>query len=412
LKIMPNVDSPGHDAIVAPGDIVGEKYEVLRVLGSGGMGIVVAARHVQLGRMVAIKLLRRDMFARERSRARFEREGRVLATLVSEHVAKVHDIGTLETGEPFIVMELLEGETLGHRLRRIERLTVNDAVTIALHACEALAEAHAAGVVHRDLKPDNIFICKRLDDTEIVKLIDFGISKAGEEEASITMGSELIGTPAYTAPEQLDAPGTVDARADVWSLGAVLYESLSGRRPFEAPRVMQLVSAILKAEPTRIDELAPGLPDGLGDVIHACLAKDPAKRIPSVRELARRLAPFAREDTASLQRIESIERNRTSTPSIRPPAAVRRARASADPSGDTAGAPTPQGGADTSGPSPSSRRAAPSAAKNWTQTVARTSRRRVLTYGLGALVAPGLAVGACVRWGGGRTAAPDARDAN
>src|SRR5262249_35561590 len=212
-------------APVQPGEVVGGKYRVERVLGAGGMGGVVAARHLQLGKVVAIKILRGGALILGANRSRFEREGRVLAALTSEHIAKVHDVGRLATGEPFLVMDLLEGETLGDRLRREGRIPAQDLVTFVLQACEGLAEAHAVGVIHRDLKPDNLFICRRVDDTESIKVLDFGISKAGEGPVNITLAG-LVGTPAYMAPEQLDAPSTVDARADVWSIGALLYEGL------------------------------------------------------------------------------------------------------------------------------------------------------------------------------------------
>jgi urea transport system substrate-binding protein len=295
---------------VRPGDVIAEKYLVIRVLASGGMGVVVAARHRQLHRVVAIKFLREGMSAREGVVARFEREGRLIAGLTGEHVARVFDFGRLASGEPFIVMELLEGETVGDRLRRVGSLPPAEAVSFALQACDGLAEAHAAGIIHRDLKPQNLFICRRLDDTESIKIIDFGISKAREAPMTLTQEADVIGTPAYMAPEQFESPGSVDERADVWSLGALLYEALSGRLPFVADGVLQIVSAVIKTEPKNLAEL--GVAPELAAVVHKCLAKDPDDRFTTVLDLARALTPHTMADgsAARLERIEKVGRLR------------------------------------------------------------------------------------------------------
>jgi urea transport system substrate-binding protein len=296
---------------VRPGDLVAGKYDVLRVLASGGMGVIVAARHVQLRRVVAIKFLREGMSNREGVVARFEREARIIAGLTGEHIARVFDFGRLPSGEPFIVMELLDGETLGDRLRHVGKLPVTDAVSFVLQACDGLAEAHAAGIIHRDLKPDNLFISRRLDGTEIIKVIDFGISKAGEGVATITHATEMIGTPAYMAPEQFEAPAHVDERADVWSLGALLYESLSGRRAFGGEGVLGVVSEVVKSEPKPLSEAVPEIPPELSAIVHRCLAKDAAERFESVLELARALTPYAEGDgSARLDRMERVSRAR------------------------------------------------------------------------------------------------------
>ncbi len=298
---------------VRPGDVIAEKYMVVRVLASGGMGVVVAARHRQLHRVVAIKFLRAGMSARDGVVARFEREGRLIAGLTGEHIARVFDFGRLESGEPFIVMELLDGETLGDRMRRLGKIPAQEAVTFMLQACDGLAEAHAAGIIHRDLKPDNLFVCKRIDETEAIKIIDFGISKAREGSATITQATDMIGTPAYMAPEQFEAPGSVDERADVWSLGAVLYEALSGRRAFEAEGVLQVVSEVVRSEPKPIAQENPEIAPGLAAVVHQCLSKDMRARFATVLELARALTPFAPAEGAAarLDRIEKVSRNRS-----------------------------------------------------------------------------------------------------
>ena len=296
---------------VRPGDVVAEKYLVIRVLAAGGMGVVVAARHRQLHRVVAIKFLREGMSAREGVVARFEREGRVIAGLTGEHVAKVFDFGRLASGEPFIVMELLEGETLGDRMRRLGRLPVVDAVDFVLQACDGLAEAHAAGIIHRDLKPQNLFIARRLDETESIKLIDFGISKARESIATLTHDSDVIGTPAYMAPEQFEAPGSVDERADVWSLGAVLYEALCGKLPFPGDGVLQIVSSVLKTNAKSLADYGLDVPSELAAIVHRCLAKDQADRFAGVLDLARALAPFgSAEPIARVGRMERLAKLR------------------------------------------------------------------------------------------------------
>jgi urea transport system substrate-binding protein len=297
---------------VRPGDVIAEKYMVIRVLASGGMGVVVAARHRQLHRVVAIKFLRAGMSARDGVVARFERAGRLIAGLTGEHIARVFDFGRLESGEPFIVMELLEGETLGDRMRRVGKLPVAEAVTFILQSCDGLAEAHAAGIIHRDLKPDNLFVCKRLDGTESIKIIDFGISKAREGASTITQATDMIGTPAYMAPEQFEAPASVDERADVWSLGAVLYEALSGRRAFAANGVLQAVSEVVRSEPKPVADANPEIPPELAAVVHRCISKDMTARFASVLELARALTPYvaAEGSAARLDRIEKVSRSR------------------------------------------------------------------------------------------------------
>ena len=302
---------------IRPGDVIAEKYLVIRVLASGGMGVVVAARHRQLHRVVAIKFLREGMSAREGVVARFEREGRVIAGLTGEHIAKVYDFGRLPSGEPFIVMELLEGETLADRMRRLGKMPAAEAVSFVMQACDGLAEAHAAGIIHRDLKPQNLFICKRLDDTESIKLIDFGISKARESVTTLTHDSDVIGTPAYMAPEQFEAPGNVDERADVWSLGALLYEALSGSLPFAGDGVLQIVSSVLKADAKPLAEYGIAIDPDLAAVVGRCLSKDRDARFASIVELARALAPHAPGDPASrLERIERLARYRPSSPAL------------------------------------------------------------------------------------------------
>jgi urea transport system substrate-binding protein len=334
--------------------VLGGKYEITRILGAGAMGVVVEAKHLQLGKLVAIKVVRSAALVVGANRERFEREGRILAALSSEHVARVHDVGRLASGEPFLVMDLLQGETLGARLAATGTLDPALLVGFVLQACEALAEAHAAGIIHRDLKPDNLFLCVHKDGRETVKLLDFGISKAGEGPA--LTNAAPIGTPAYMAPEQLDAPALVDGRADVWGLGAILYEGLTGAVPFAGRGILEVAGAILGSEPRRVDDLRPGLPAGLGAVVHRCLAKEPVERYASVVALAEALAPYASNVHAAM--LDRIVRMASLRPS---PDLV--AHLSSPPSD----------------PGRVLRRTMP----NWTQTVPSASRRRFLRYSLG-----------------------------
>ena len=371
---------------VRPGDVIAEKYLVIRVLASGGMGVVVAARHRQLHRVVAIKFLREGMSSKEGVVARFEREGRVIASLQGEHVAKVFDFGRLASGEPFIVMELLEGETLGDRMKRVARMPALEVVSFVLQACDGLAEAHAAGVIHRDLKPQNLFICKKLDDTESIKLIDFGISKARESATTLTHDADVIGTPAYMAPEQFEAPMGVDGRADVWSLGAVLYEALSGQLPFAGNGVLQVVSAVVKTDPKPLAEMSLGIAPELCAIVHKCLAKDPNERYATILELARALTPFAAGDgTLRLSRMERMARPRPPSSGELPleqtgEAKIIDRQASIETSIETSVA-----SVQAARPPPS--------ARSMGTSPSLVTRRRVLGFGLAAGASAGVALG-------------------
>jgi urea transport system substrate-binding protein len=386
---------------VSPGDVIAQKYLVVRVLAAGGMGVVVEARHRQLQRAVAIKFLRNGVSSRDGMLARFEREARLIAGLKSEHVAKVFDIGRLDSGEPYIVMELLKGETLGDRMYRDGKLATGLAVSYVLEACDGLAEAHAAGIIHRDLKPDNLFICKLLDETESLKIIDFGISKAREASATITNATDVVGTPAYMAPEQLETPGSVDERADVWSLGVLLYEAVSGRRPFVGSSMLQMVSAVVQSEPTPIRDHAPEISVELAEIIHHCLKKNVNERFNSVADLARALSPFAATDSSvRLQRIEKVTKLRT-TPTLdefpRPEGvrldSIPRSRREHDSVADTGALPMP-----TSGP--------PSVSRTWAPTPPVAARRSVLKTGLA--IGTGVSVAAAFGLWGRRRGFPTA----
>ncbi len=278
---------------VEPGQVLAGKFRVERVVGRGGMGVVIEATNLQLDQKVALKLLAsgaEDPVAVER----FSNEARAAARLRSEHVARVYDVGKDTLHGPFIVMELLEGKTLADTIQQ-GRVALHRAVEYVIDACEGLAEAHARGIVHRDVKPANLFLVTGADGRPSIKLLDFGIatmrSKDRERDAKSSHGS--TGTPAYLAPEQLRAAQPVDHRADVWALGCVLYELLVGERPFRATRFTELVTKILEEPPHPLPpELE--LPEALTAVIERCLQKDREKRFTSTGELALALLPFAR----------------------------------------------------------------------------------------------------------------------
>jgi eukaryotic-like serine/threonine-protein kinase len=268
-----------------PGTVVAGKYRVEGTLGEGGMGIVVAATHLALEQHVAIKFLLPEAARNKVAVERFLREARVSAMVRSDYVARVHDVGTLEDGIPYIVMDHLEGSDLGKLIGRSGALPVPETSEIALQACEALAEVHAAGIVHRDLKPSNLFVTRRADGSPAVKLLDFGISKLtlGSHDSSpdpgLTATTTIMGSPSYMSPEQLKSTKEVDPRTDVWSLGAVLFEALSGKQAFAGDSVPQVCAMIASEKPASLLQLRPGLPADLVRAIEGCLEKDPDKRI-------------------------------------------------------------------------------------------------------------------------------------
>jgi serine/threonine-protein kinase len=281
-------------APVQPGDVLAGKYRVERVLGEGGMGVVVAARHVALDQIVALKFLLPEIVTNQEALGRFMREARNAVRLKSEHVAKVTDVGTLENGAPYIVMEYLEGTDLAGVLERQRVLPLPTAVDFILQACDAIAEAHALGIVHRDLKPQNLFVTRRHDNTSLVKVLDFGISKsaAGAADFAATKTQAVMGSPAYMSPEQMRSAKNADARSDVWALGIILYQLVLGRVPWDAETFTELAIKVA------MDPLPPfpnpgPLAPGLEEVLRRCLEKDPNRRYPDVYALALALAPFA-----------------------------------------------------------------------------------------------------------------------
>jgi serine/threonine protein kinase len=282
---------------IEPGVLLAGKYRVEAEIGSGGMGIVVSARHVAMGHRLAIKILRiqedeRDLHG---AVARFVREARAAARIQSDHVVRVTDVAALPDGTPYMVMEYLEGEDLRQLLARRGELDVEEAVGHILQACEGLAEAHAAGVIHRDLKPSNLFLSRRAGGQVVLKILDFGISKVAPRpgEAGITTTGALMGSPLYMAPEQMRSTKKVDERADIWSLGLILYELLAGSPPFEGETIPEVCVAVMSAPPLPISEFRTDVPKDLQAILLKCLAKDPKDRYRTMGELARALHTFA-----------------------------------------------------------------------------------------------------------------------
>jgi serine/threonine-protein kinase len=281
---------------VRAGQVVDDKYRVDGVLGAGGMGIVVSATHLALDEQVALKFMTLDEGRGDvTSRARFLREAKAARRLTSAHVARVFDVGQLPTGEPYIVMELLKGDDLARHLRTQGRLTAADTVRFMLQVCDAIKEAHALGIVHRDLKPQNLFLAERAGGTRVIKVLDFGIAKSLEStdsDASLTTSQNVVGSPIYMSPEQLRASKHVDKRTDIWSLGVIMFELLSGKVPFVGDSVLELGMRIMTVPAPSLTELRAEVPSGLADIVQRCLEKDPEKRFPDIDALASALRPF------------------------------------------------------------------------------------------------------------------------
>jgi serine/threonine-protein kinase len=278
--------------------VLAGKYRIERLIGSGGTGVVAQATHLKLERQVALKLLRSEVSDSPETVARFAREARAAARLKGEHVTRILDVGELDDGTPYLVMEFLEGSDFRAYLAESGRLGITDAVGYVLQACEAVAEAHAAGIVHRDLKPGNLFLTHTPDSAPLVKVLDFGISKAvtgeqSEEAVSLTSSATGMGTPLYMSPEQMRNAREVDARTDLWALGAILYEFVAGRPPFVARSLPELCVMLMQQDPVPVRLLRPEVPEGLARVIERCLRKNRTDRYGDVAELARAVAPHA-----------------------------------------------------------------------------------------------------------------------
>jgi serine/threonine protein kinase len=298
---------------VQPGEVIAGKYRVDRVVGAGGMGVVVAATHLQLHHLVAIKLLAPRFATYELAMPRFLQEARAAARIQNEHVVRVFDVGVLPDGPPYIAMEYLDGVDLDRLIDRRGPLPLQEAIECLLQACEGIAEAHAVGVVHRDLKPGNLVRCEHPGAPPLVKVVDFGVSKLRDAQLPslvVTGPSEIVGSPLYASPEQLDASRDVDERADIWALGAVGYAMLAGRPPFAAESFSELCVKVAQARPASLGSLRDDVPEVLADVIERCLRKDRRERYRTIAQLATALAPFASQRAlVSVDRIACASRH-------------------------------------------------------------------------------------------------------
>ncbi|MBS2026885.1 MAG: serine/threonine protein kinase [Deltaproteobacteria bacterium] len=264
------------------GAIVSGTYKVVRRLGEGGMGRVYEAEHLRLPKRAAVKVLHPDWATVGEAFERFQREAVISSSIGSRHIVQVHDLGQLDDGSPYMLMEYLQGEDLATVLERRKRLPPGEVLALMEQACAGVHAAHQKGVIHRDLKPANLFVAQQEDGERVVKVLDFGLSKVRGARRSSLTGAQVLGTPAYMSPEQIRTSAEVDSRTDVYALGATLFELLTGALPFDDPNVSVLMDMILEQPPRRARELVPALADAIDELMVRALAKDPAERFQDV----------------------------------------------------------------------------------------------------------------------------------
>ncbi|HVW25285.1 MAG TPA: serine/threonine-protein kinase [Polyangiaceae bacterium] len=295
LELVPELsDSSGcSDVPVAPGDVVGGRYVVDGMLAAGGMGVVCLATHVELEQRVAVKFLRESYAKNDSLVQRFLNEARAAAVLKSENVVRVIDVGQLDGGRPYLVMEHLEGEDLEALVMREGPFDVDRAVRYALEVCSALAEAHACGIVHRDIKPENLFLATAGTGRQTVKVVDFGLAKRIDTTPVVVTGpQDSMGSPCYMSPEQITTPHEVDARTDIWSLGVVMYRLLTLTMPFDGSTVLEVYARVLNAQPRPLRRVRPDLDRGIEAIVERCLQKEPSRRYQTIGELTAALSAY------------------------------------------------------------------------------------------------------------------------
>src|SRR5215471_7405444 len=299
-------------AQVGQDKVFNQKYLIERELGVGGYGVVVCARHLELDERVAIKFLLPGLLTHE-AVARFRLEARAAHRVKNEHVVRIIDVSTTEGGIPYIVMEYLEGIDLERMLQQNPKrqLPIPDAIEFVLQACEAVAESHSLEIVHRDLKPSNLFCIRAADGLPMIKVLDYGISKLGSTtiETEISGGTRILGSPQYMSPEQFESSTDVDHRTDIWSIGIMLYELITGAVPFSDREIFRLRERIRGDVPRQMADFRGDMPAGLQPVVLRCLEKDRNKRYPNLAELAKALFPFApqRARTSIARIVRTVE---------------------------------------------------------------------------------------------------------
>jgi serine/threonine protein kinase len=316
---------PQRPNVLPAGTVLDGTYRLTRLLGLGGMGAVYEANHTGAGKRVAVKVMHRGLMAYPELLARFRREAKVTSELAHPHVVSVFGIGTAPAGEPYLVMEFLEGEDLQTRLERVGPLPMATVVQIVNQAASALTEAHAAGVVHRDLKPDNVFLVRVAGDAVFAKVVDFGLSKVLKMSATkLTVARAVFGTPEFMAPEQAEGrQDAIDHRSDQWSLACLAWFSLTACLPFSGADVSATINQVISAVPTPPGPGAPPLPPEVEKVLRKAMSKRRSDRFPTIRAFAR-----AFEAAASGRVLEGLPKRMTPTP---PPAILGAVPAPARP---------------------------------------------------------------------------------
>ena len=278
----------GRDDEALVGTVLQDSYRLTRLIGAGGMGAVYEGLQLRLNKRVAVKLMVRDLAANQEALARFRREAEVTSHLGHPHIVHVFDFGAAPSGEPYLVMEYLEGEDLDHRIRREGRISLDSTVHVIKQVASALAATHAKGVVHRDLKPANVFVMDIEGETDFIKVVDFGISKVKAATTKLTGASVVMGTPNYMSPEQARGQiEDIDHRTDQWSLACIAYEMLTGRGPFVGENAVSLLYQVIHQEPPPLALRAPGLPEGVQRVLSRALSKSMADRFGSITDFSR-----------------------------------------------------------------------------------------------------------------------------
>jgi serine/threonine-protein kinase len=288
------------------GKVVGGKYRLGRRLGEGGMGEVYEAQHTVIGRRFAIKFLHAYLAQNPETMTRFRHEAETAGGIEHENIGAAVDFGTADDGTPYLVMEYLDGEDLARLLVRQGPLPVARTAYIVIQACRGLTAAHARGIVHRDLKPENLFICRRTDGSDLVKVVDFGIAKL-RSKVTVTQSGVTMGTPCYMSLEQAKGAKEVDQRTDIYSLGVILYEMLTGTRPYPGENYNEVLYNLFTTEPARVESLRPGVPAGLCDVVHRAMAREARNRFDSAAALADALVPYAGRPVTPLRSQVDIE---------------------------------------------------------------------------------------------------------